>query len=327
MQKTAMVDYCEEVRMNTYVPGLVSVVIPSYKRADLLAKAIETTLAQTYGNIELLVVDDNVKGDEYSRKLRDIIGGFRDKRLHLVEQEKHVNGAAARNAGIQMAKGEYIAFLDDDDFWEPQKLERQVALLSSLDASWGAVSCMMRIYLHGRLICSSLPYRDGAILLDLLTRKTSLGTGALLIRRTALDDSGYFDEALERHQDLQLFARLAAKYKIKLLRTYLHNREYKDAQNRPSPGKLKEIKAAYFRSVGDILDELKPSDLKKVYIMHDFESAYVFFKNGLRKEGLAKMMGVFRTPATFCLALERIVRRIAGTKGRFLLQRKYGVER
>ena len=327
MPKTVVVSFCEEACMNSYVSGLVSVVIPSYKRADLLAKAIETTLAQTYGHLELLVVDDNVKGDAYSRKLHEIIGSFKDKRLYLIEQEKHVNGAAARNAGIRAAKGEYIAFLDDDDYWEPQKLERQVALLSALDASWGAVSCMMRIYLQGRLICASLPYRDGAILLDLLTRKTSLGTGALLIRRTALDDSGYFDEALERHQDLQLFARLAAKYKIKLLRTYLHNREYKDAQNRPSPGQLQGIKTAYFRSIQDILDTLKPSELKKVYIMHDFECAYVFFKNGLRKEGLAKLLGVFRTPTTLYLALERSVRRIVGMKGKFLLQWKYGVGR
>lgn len=313
--------------MNTYLPGLVSVVIPTYRRADLLVKAIGTTLAQTYGNLEVLVVDDNVKGDEYSRKLRDIIGGFQDKRLRLVEQEKHVNGAVARNAGIRAAKGEYIAFLDDDDYWEPQKLERQVEMLASLDAGWGAVSCLMRIYSHGRLICSSLPYRDGAILLDLLTRRTSMGTGALLIRRTALDDSGYFDEALDRHQDLQLFARLAAKYKIKLVRIYLHNREYKDAQNRPSPGRLKEIKAAYFRSIQDLLDKLKPSDLKKVYIMHDFECAYVFLKNGRAREGLWKMLGIFRSPSTLYLALERSVRRIVGTKGRFWLQRKYGAGR
>lgn len=313
--------------MNNYIAGLVSVVTPTYRRADLLVKAIETTLAQTYRNIELLVVDDNVKGDEYSRKLREIIARFPDKRLHLVEQEKHVNGAAARNAGIRAAKGEYIAFLDDDDYWEPQKIERQVALLSSLDESWGAVSCLMRVYLHGRLLACAIPYRDGSILLDLLTRRTSMGTGALLIRRTALDDSGYFDESLDRHQDLQLFARLAEKYKIKLDRVYLHNREYKDGQNRPGPEQLQRIKAAYYHSIQDILDRLKPSDLRKVYIMHDFESAYVFFKNGFRKEGLAKMLGVFRTPSTLYLALERVARRIAGMKGKFLLQRKYGVER
>lgn len=311
--------------MSNYVQGLVSVVIPTYKRADLLVKAIDTVLGQTYKDIELLVVNDNIKGDEYSQKLYEIINSYTDDRLHLVEQEKHINGAAARNAGIRVAKGEYIAFQDDDDYWEPQKIERQVKLLGSLDDSWGAVSCLMRIYSHEKLILSALPYRDGSILLDLLDRRTSMGTGALLIRRTALDDCGYFDEALKRHQDLQLFARLAAKYKIKLDRVYLHNRENKDNQNRPSVEQLKEIKSAYFHSIQDILDGLKPSDLKKVYIMHDFECAYAFLKNGNRKEGLQKLLGVFKSPYTFYLACERSVRRIIEKKGKNYLQRKYSL--
>ena len=309
--------------MGEYIPGLVSVVIPTYKRADLLVKAIDTVLGQTYKNIELLVVNDNIKGDDYSQKLYEIINSYTDTRLHLVEQEKHINGAAARNAGIRVAKGEYIAFQDDDDYWEPQKIERQVKLLSSLDESWGAVSCLMRIYSHGNLILSALPYRDGAILLDLLDRKTSMGTGALLIRREALDNSGYFDENLKRHQDLQLFARLAAKYKIKLDRVYLHNRENKDSQNRPSVEQLKEIKSAYFHSIQDILDELDPSDLKKVYIMHDFECAYAFLKHGYLKEGISKVLGVFKSPYTFYLACERSVRRVVEKKGKNILQKKY----
>lgn len=312
--------------MNQYTPGLVSVIIPTYKRADLLVKAIDTVLNQTYKNIELLVVNDNVKGDEYSQKLYEIIGGYTDERLRLVEQEKHINGAAARNAGIREAKGEYIAFQDDDDFWEPQKLERQVALLSSLDESWGAVSCLMRIYSHGNLILSALPYRDGYILMDILDRRTSMGTGALLIRRTALDDSGYFDEGLKRHQDLQLFARLAAKYKIKLDRVYLHNRENKDGQNRPSAEQLKEIKSAYYHSIQDILDGLKPSDLKTVMIMHDFECAYAFIKNGKRKEGMQKLFGVFRSPYTFYLAMERTGRRMIEKHCKGYLQKKYAVK-
>lgn len=311
--------------MGALIPGMVSVVIPTYKRAETLVKAIDTTLAQSYEDIEVLVVNDNTKGDDYSCALHAILARYPDKRLHLIEQDKHVNGAAARNAGIRQARGEFIAFLDDDDYWEPQKLERQVKLLSSLDTSWGAVSCLMRIYSHGRLISSSLPYRDGAILLDLLDRRTSMGTGALLIRRTALDDCGYFDESLERHQDLQLFARLAAKYKIKLDRAYLHNRENKDAQNRPSLEQLKGIKASYFRSIQDLLDTLPPSDLRKVYIMHDFECAYAFLKNGRVQEGLEKMFGIFKSPATVYLALERTLRRIAEAKGRFFLQRKYAL--
>ena len=309
--------------MSQYISGLVSVVIPTYKRADLLAKAIDSVLGQTYKNIELLVVNDNIRDDEYSKRLYKIIDSYTDERLRLIEQEKHINGAAARNAGIRVAKGEYIAFQDDDDYWELEKIERQVKLLSSLDESWGAVSCLTRIYSYGKLIAASLPHRDGEILMDILDRRTDLGTGALLIRRDALDNSGYFDEALRRHQDLQLFARLAAKYKIKLDAVYLHNRENKDNRNRPSVEQLLEIKNAYFSSINDILEILTPSERKTVYTVHSFECAYVFIRNGKIIEGIGKLLGIFGSPYTIFLALNRSSRRIVEKKCKNLLQKKY----
>lgn len=311
--------------MSKYVQGLVSVIIPTYRRADLLVKAIDTVLNQTYKNIELLIVNDNIKGDEYSEQLYKILEQYEDERLQLVEQEQHINGAAARNAGIKAANGEYIAFQDDDDFWELEKIERQVKLLSSLDKSWGAVSCLMRIYSNEKLVLSALPYRDGAILLDLLERRTSMGTGALLIRRSALDECGYFDENLKRHQDLQLFARLAEKYKIKLDPVYLHNRENRDNQNRPSANQLKSIKEAYFNSIHDILDRLKPSERKRVFIMHDFECSYAYFMNGKKREGLRKALGIFMSPYTLYLACERCGRRLIEKYGKVYLQKKYSV--
>lgn len=309
--------------MGDYIPGLVSVVIPTYKRADLLVKAIDTVLNQTYRQLELLVVNDNIRGDEFSQKLYEILGRYDDPRLLLVEQEKHINGAAARNAGIRVARGEYIAFQDDDDYWEPEKLERQVALLSRLDESWGAVSCLVRLYSDGRLISAGLPYRDGRILVDILDRRTELDTGALLIRRAALDDSGYFDEALRRHQDLQLFARLADKYAIRLDRVYLHNRECKDTQNRATSDSITAVKKAYFHSVQDILDRLSPAERKRVFVMHDFECAHLFLKDGKRREGFRRLFGILRSPYTVYLACNRVCRRLIGRHFRNRLNRRY----
>lgn len=306
-----------------YENGLVSVIIPTYKRSELLQKAIDTVLDQTYEKIELLVVNDNLKGDEFSQELYTLLSQYNDPRLKLVEQECHINGAAARNAGIRVAKGEFIAFQDDDDYWEKEKIERQVNLIQRLDASYGAVSCLMRIYSHGELTCSALPYRSGYILEDILTRRTSMGTGALLIRREALDEVGYFDENLVRHQDLQLFACLSAKYKIQLDEVYLHNRESKDGQNRPSVDRLIAIKKAYFESINDIMCSLPDRVRKKIYIMHDFECAYAFMKNGYVFEGLKKAFSVLKTPETFCLAINQIYRRVVETKFRYYLERKY----
>lgn len=313
--------------MAEYEKGLVSVVIPTYKRSDLLKKAIDSVLHQTYQKIQLLVVNDNPIGDVYSQALYALLSKYDDPRLRLVEQEKHINGAAARNAGIRQATGEYIAFQDDDDYWEPDKIERQVRLLSSLDASWGAVSCLARTYKNGELTLCALPYRSGEILMDVLTCQTSLETGAELIRRSALDESGYFDEHLKRHQDLQLFARLTEKYKVQLDPVYLHNRETKDGRNRPSADQLREIKQAYFSSIRDILDRLSTKDRERVYIMHDFECACVLIRNGQSKEGLRKFLGVCRTPRTLYMAIKRIAVRMIGQKCRYMLQRRYAGKR
>ena len=242
-----------------------------------------------------------------------------------MEQEKHINGAAARNVGIRKARGEYIAFNDDDDYWEPQKIERQVELISKLDESWGAVSCLMKIYNKDKLQEALLPYRDGNILLDILMRKTSMGTGALLIRHSALDDVGYFDETLFRHQDLQLFSCLAAKYKIKLDRHYLHNRDVHDARNRPNAEKMLEVKKAFFQSIDPIMKSLKKSDRMKVLIMHDFELAYHMYKSGNKRGGIHRAMAVLKTPTTCYLAIDRSIKRVVQKKFCQQLGKKYSI--
>ena len=311
-----------------YVKDLVSVVIPTYRRSDMLTRAIDSVLGQTYGNVECIVVNDNIIGDEHSQALDEKLKAYeKEPRFRFLEQEKHINGAAARNVGIRAAKGEYIAFLDDDDYWETQKLQLQVDWLNSHDESWGAVACLYRRLLNGELQLAELPYPTGNILMDILCRRTDLATGSVLMRRTTLDRAGYFDETLMRHQDLQLFACLAAETKIGLVKKYLYNIEVRDAQNRPTAEKLQAVKDAYFTSIREILDGLTPAQRKRVHIMHGFESAYAFFHNGRKKEGIGMMFGIFRSPVTLYLAMERVAGRIIGSKFRNYYSRKYAVKK
>lgn len=310
-----------------YVKDLVSVVIPTYRRSDMLTRAIDSVLGQTYTNVECIVVNDNIVGDEHSLVLYENLKVYEnDPRFRFLEQEKHINGAAARNVGIRAAKGEYIAFLDDDDYWEKEKLQLQVDWLKAHDETWGAVGCLSRRLLNGELQLADVPYRTGNILMDILCRRTGLGTGAVLMRRTVLDEAGYFDESLMRHQDLQLFACLASKCKIGLVKKYLYNIEVRDAQNRPSPEKLKTIKEAYFTSIRDVMDSLTPAQRKRVHIMHNFESAYAFYRNGRKKEGISMMLGVFRSPVTLYLAVERVMVRCLSKALRRQYDQKYSVK-
>ena len=82
---------------------LVSIIIPTYKRATMLHRAILSTLEQTYKNIEVLVVSDNEPDDEFTVKARETVESFNDSRVRLITQEKHINGAVARNVGINEA--------------------------------------------------------------------------------------------------------------------------------------------------------------------------------------------------------------------------------
>ena len=129
-----------------YDAGLVSVIIPTYKRADKLMRAVNSVCSQTYKNIEVLVVNDNENDDQYTLALQQMFASVTDPRVRLVFQPKHINGAAARNAGIRQARGEYIAFLDAVDM-------RTHDLWNDLHSLFGAVCALaeLQIALPGEL--------------------------------------------------------------------------------------------------------------------------------------------------------------------------------
>ena len=108
--------------MRKYKANLVSVIIPTYKRSSMLERAINSVLSQSYDFFELLIINDNYPGDEWSNQVENRVNSFNDKRIRFINQDIHINGAAARNVGIKNATGEYIAFLDDDDYFDAVRL-------------------------------------------------------------------------------------------------------------------------------------------------------------------------------------------------------------
>jgi len=107
---------------------MVSVIIPTYNRAETIKRSIMSALNQTYKDIEVLVVDDGS-----TDCTKEIVADIKDERLRYIYQD-HVNGNVARNNGIQNAKGDYIAFLDSDDEWRKEKLETQIAIMENVGA-------------------------------------------------------------------------------------------------------------------------------------------------------------------------------------------------
>ncbi|WP_295067290.1 glycosyltransferase family 2 protein [Ruminococcus sp.] len=298
--------------MVKYVDGLVSIIMPTYKRSEKLIRAIKSVLDQTYTNLELLLVNDNEPDDEFTQDLKKRVKQFEnDSRFRLIIQKKHINGAVARNVGIKQAKGEYVAFLDDDDWWEKEKLERQVESLSKLPNDWGGVSCKYRFFdSNKKVIGKTEKYNDGNIYRDVLFLLSDVATGTLCLRHEALDKTGYFDEKLYRHQDLQLIIEFTYHYKLKEVDEFLHCCDVSDAQNRPDGYKLIQHKKRFFYSIRSILKKMDKKDVECAYALHKYEIGYVFLKNGDYKKGIHYCLAVFSSPRALYYCMKKTLMKI-----------------
>lgn len=191
----------------------VSVIIPTYNRANILARAIDSVLCQTYENFELIIVDD--KSQDNTSK---IVKEFKDSRIRYYKNEKNLGGSVTRNVGIEKAKCEYIAFLDDDDSWLPTKLEKQISLIELLGPEYCGIYTGIIYYKNSKKICEKIPKKVEDMFKELLWGNCIGTTSTILLKKECLDDVGYFNEELPSAQDRELYLRLARSYKFKALR-------------------------------------------------------------------------------------------------------------
>ena len=184
----------------------VSVIIPTYNRAPFIERAIHSVLQQTYNDLEVIVVDDASTDDTWDRvaALQNV-----DHRVCYIRHKTNQGAQVARNAGIQAARGEYIAFLDSDDEWLPQKLERQMAVFLKGADPLGVVYCDMEmVYQNKRTTKEWRPHYRGAIYSKILCG-WSAGTSTFVIKRDYLEKVGGFDENIHAYQEWDLCIRLA----------------------------------------------------------------------------------------------------------------------
>jgi glycosyltransferase involved in cell wall biosynthesis len=185
----------------------VSVVIPTYNRADLLGRAIASVLAQTYSDFELFVVDDGSRDHTAS-----VVERFGDPRIHLVRLPTNRGQSAATNAGIACARGAWIAFLDSDDEWLPQKLEWQMDRVGREPDAQPAVvycACYRQRPNEKSQVRPKGALPEGDVIDSLLSNKQAPTPSAYMVRRDALEEVGGFDETLPAAVDIDLWLRLA----------------------------------------------------------------------------------------------------------------------
>lgn len=227
---------------------MISVIIPTYNRAKYINRAIESVLNQTYKDFEIIVVDDNTEGTEARKNTEKTMKQYQNNsKVIYLKHKINKNGAAARNTGIAKAKGEYITFLDDDDYFLPERLENMKKALEN-NNEYNAVYSSMIVTKKGKIIGNIKAKDSGNLKKKLLLNEVSLGAGSnMLFRTKALKDIKGFDESFVRHQDIELMLRFLENNKILALDQYLVVLVQDDRSNELEPYKYLEVKQYYFK--------------------------------------------------------------------------------
>ena len=216
---------------------LVSTIIPTYKRADKLSRAIDSVLNQTYKKVEVIVVDDNNSDTEYRKKTEKIMKKYeKNKKVKYIRHEKNMNGNVARNTGIKNSSGEYICFLDDDDFFYKNKIEKQVKFLKD-NPQYQAVYCARKAD-----DVKFKPTKSGNFIFELISGLNIVDTITIMMKKEALLSFDGWDESFKRNQDIALMMRFFIKgYEIGYLDEILCETDLSDRSNALSPKKNEEI--------------------------------------------------------------------------------------
>ncbi|MGC9031775.1 MAG: glycosyltransferase family 2 protein, partial [Minisyncoccia bacterium] len=196
--------------MNKTEKPFVSIILPTYNRSHLLERSIKSVLEQSYQNFELIIINDG-SNDETEEKVKEY--QKLDRRIKYLKNKKNLGLSVARNIGIQLSKGEFIGFQDDDDFWLKRKLEKQVRVLNSLPESFALVfTAWYRWENKKKIYFPQKKYDLKNIQKLLLSQGYSMPTPSMLIKKSALFETGFFDEKLKMLEDLELAIRLSDRY-------------------------------------------------------------------------------------------------------------------
>lgn len=252
----------------------VSAIIPTYGMPDYLEKAIISVKKQTISEWELIVVDDNNPDTLARKKTEELLNCFAgDDRIKYIQHTCNKNGAAARNTGISIASGQYIAFLDSDDEYLPQRFEKCCAALDSAGDTIGGVYTGCEMRKGGRTVKIVSDIKAGNFLVESLACTFVFCTGSnLFLKKQIVDELGGFDETFLRHQDYEFVVRFFEKYDWAAIREPLVIKNNENI-NVPAVDKLEGIKRQYLDKYSDIINTLSTEQQNYIYHSHNVQLA------------------------------------------------------
>ena len=277
--------------------GVVSVVIPTYNRGERVQGAVENVLTQTHPQVELIVVDDASTDNTVSR-LQTY-----NTEITLISNEENKGVSYSRNRGIKHANGEYVAFLDDDDRWRPDKLERQVQIMDDLPADYCGVYTGSQTVRNGKVIGRTDQPISGDIYPEILVRFFVFPFTSFLLRRDAIENIGMFDTTMNRGEDWDLTIRLAREYNFEAIDEPLVDRTIHEENVSGDPRHGVESRRDIWEKHGEDIRRYPQVKRRFDYLLRRREGSYELSRGNRLRAGKKFIKNLQKQPSVTNLGL------------------------
>lgn len=281
---------------------MISVITPTYNRAEYLGKAIGSVLGQTYQDLELIIVDDNKPDSEARKATEAVISKYTDPRIRYIQNPKNMGGAATRNVGIFEAKGEYIAFLDDDDMYLPDRLEVQYKQMVENDWEVSVMDGATYNYVTGEKVAERHQKLRNGMTKNELIRSHLLyhisGTNTFMFKASFLKEIGGFVDVPSCQEYMLMQKALDNNPKFGYIpEIHIKNFMHPGEQISTGPKKLKGQYALY-ESKKQHFDLLTAGERRQVTCRHHGVLFFVYFKMHKRGKAFIEAMKCFFSSPT-----------------------------
>lgn len=244
---------------------MISVIITTYKGSNCLERAISSVLMQKDVEFELLVVDDNNPDSVERKKTEEVMKKYEeDVRVRYLKHAKNMNGSVARNTGIKEAKGKYISFLDDDDFYLEGRLKACEDYLEK--TGHDGIYTNVLIFKGKNIFDYHKIDKQGCLFLDIMLDENFLGTGSnLFLSKKSMDRIGLFDETLRRNQDYEYLLRFFSKgYEMDCLPECYVVKAMNGTNNAVKYDVLKDVKQYILKKYEENISKYSSEEIKAV---------------------------------------------------------------
>lgn len=272
---------------------MISVIIPTYKGSRFLSRAIDSVLLQDKVDFEIIVVDDNDPKSTERKKTEHVMEKYKTfKNVRYIKHVQNYNGSVARNTGLKAANGQYINFLDDDDFYLPGRLSVCLKAINNVEI----------VYTDTLMVGTNVNYisaqKSGNLFVDLLTNDMLIGTGSnLFFKRKIIDRFGGFREDLVRHQDYEFLLRMFShNVKAKAINSCFVVKATNGTNNQVNYLVLKKVKEELNKEFENDIDKLPNSTINKIAAYHHRQLLWTAMNDGnedgiLEEENKLKQLG------------------------------------